>query len=39
MGALGAGVASGESIALVMGNRPEYFAIWLGLTQVGAIVR
>ena len=21
-----------------MGNRPEYFAIWLGLTQVGAIV-
>jgi fatty-acyl-CoA synthase len=30
--------ASGESIAPVTGNRPEYFAIWLGLTQVGAIV-
>ncbi|MBV8440832.1 MAG: long-chain-acyl-CoA synthetase [Hyphomicrobiales bacterium] len=36
--ALSVGVTSGESIALVMGNRPEYFAIWLGLTQVGAIV-
>jgi fatty-acyl-CoA synthase len=36
--ALGAGVAGGETIALMMGNRPEYFAIWLGLTQVGAIV-
>src|SRR5208337_4588897 len=36
--ALGAGVMSGESVALMMGNRPEYFAIWLGLTQVGAIV-
>ena len=36
--ALSAGVASGETVALMMGNRPEYFAIWLGLTQVGAIV-
>ena len=36
--ALGADVAKGETIALSMGNRPEYFAIWLGLTQVGAIV-
>jgi fatty-acyl-CoA synthase len=36
--ALGAGVAKGETVALLMGNRPEYFAIWLGLTQVGAIV-
>ena len=36
--ALGAGVAQGETVALAMGNRPEYFAIWLGLTQVGAIV-
>jgi fatty-acyl-CoA synthase len=33
-----AGVASGETVALMMGNRPEYFAIWLGLTQMGAIV-
>jgi fatty-acyl-CoA synthase len=36
--ALNVGVTSGEIVALVMGNRPEYFAIWLGLTQVGAIV-
>ena len=36
--ALNAGVTSGETVALMMGNRPEYFAIWLGLTQVGAIV-
>ena len=36
--ALNAGVMSGETVALMMGNRPEYFAIWLGLTQVGAIV-
>ncbi|HTR11802.1 MAG TPA: long-chain-acyl-CoA synthetase [Roseiarcus sp.] len=36
--ALKAGATSGEAVALLMGNRPEYFAIWLGLTQVGAIV-
>jgi fatty-acyl-CoA synthase len=35
--ALGASVARGETVALMMGNRPEYFAIWLGLIQVGAI--
>jgi fatty-acyl-CoA synthase len=28
----------GEPIALMMGNRPEYFVIWLGLIQAGAIV-
>jgi fatty-acyl-CoA synthase len=36
--ALGAGVARGETVALMVGNRPEYFAIWLGFIQVGAIV-
>jgi fatty-acyl-CoA synthase len=36
--ALSAGVANGDTVGLVMGNRAEYFAIWLGLTQVGAIV-
>jgi fatty-acyl-CoA synthase len=36
--ALRAGVVKGETIALMMGNRPEYFAIWLGLTQIGAVV-
>ena len=35
--ALDVGIARGETVALVMGNRPEYFAIWLGLIQVGAI--
>jgi fatty-acyl-CoA synthase len=35
--ALGTGVARSETVALMMGNRPEYFAIWLGLIQVGAI--
>ncbi len=36
--ALNARVSAGETVALVMGNRPEYFAVWLGLIQVGAIV-
>jgi fatty-acyl-CoA synthase len=36
--ALSTDVGRGETVALVMGNRPEYFAIWLGLIQVGAIV-
>ena len=31
-------IQKGEPVALMMGNRPEYFAIWLGLIQVGAIV-
>ena len=36
--ALAEGIQKGESVALMMGNRPEYFVIWLGLIQVGAIV-
>ncbi len=36
--ALAEKIAKGETVALMMGNRPEYFAIWLGLTQIGAIV-
>jgi fatty-acyl-CoA synthase len=36
--ALAAGVGKGETVALMMANRPEYFAIWLGLTQIGAVV-
>ena len=36
--ALSEGVQRGEPIALMMGNCPEYFVIWLGLIQVGAIV-
>ena len=36
--ALAEGIQKGEPVALMMGNRPEYFVIWLGLIQVGAIV-
>jgi fatty-acyl-CoA synthase len=36
--ALDAGVGSGETIALMMPNRPEYLAIWLGLSSVGVVV-
>ncbi|MBV9289706.1 MAG: long-chain-acyl-CoA synthetase, partial [Hyphomicrobiales bacterium] len=36
--ALREGVAKSEAVAIVMGNRPELFAIWLGLIQAGAIV-
>jgi len=36
--ALDEGVRPGQVIALVMGNCLEYFIVWLGLIQVGAIV-
>ena len=36
--ALTAGLAKGDVVALMMGARPEYFALWLGLTQVGVVV-
>jgi fatty-acyl-CoA synthase len=36
--ALAERIEKGETVALVMRNRPEYFAIWMGLTQVGVIV-
>src|SRR5947209_5000535 len=36
--ALTHGIGSGEVVALLMPNRPEYLAIWLGLTAVGAVV-
>jgi fatty-acyl-CoA synthase len=36
--ALDQGVAKGETVCLMMPNRPEYMAIWLGLTSVGAVV-
>ena len=31
-------VAQGETVCLLMPNRPEYFAIWLGITSVGGVV-
>lgn len=36
--ALGKGLAKGDVVALLMTNRPEYFAIWLGISSVGAVV-
>lgn len=36
--ALGQGVAKGEVVALLMPNRPEYLAIWLGITRAGGVV-
>jgi fatty-acyl-CoA synthase len=36
--ALDQGIAKGEVVGLLMTNRPEYLAIWLGITSVGGIV-
>jgi fatty-acyl-CoA synthase len=36
--ALDQGIGKGEVVGLLMTNRPEYLAIWLGITSVGAVV-
>ncbi len=36
--ALTQGIKKGDVVALLMTNRPEYFAIWLGISSVGAVV-
>lgn len=36
--ALEQGLQKGEVVGLLMTNRPEYFAIWLGITSVGGVV-
>ncbi len=36
--ALDQGLAKGDVVALMMPNRPEYLAVWLGLTRVGVVV-
>ncbi len=36
--ALGQGLQKGEVVGLLMTNRPEYFAIWLGITSIGGVV-
>src|SRR5262249_42679036 len=36
--ALAQGLAKGETVCLLMPNRPEYMAIWLGVTGIGGIV-
>jgi len=36
--ALDQGLGKGDVVCLLMTNRPEYFALWLGLTSVGVVV-
>jgi len=36
--ALDEGLRLGETVCLFMPNRPEYMAIWLGITRIGGIV-
>jgi len=36
--ALGQGLAKGDVVCLLMTNRPEYMALWLGLSSVGVVV-
>src|SRR5262249_9157611 len=35
---LAQGLAPGDVVCLLMPNCPEYLAIWLGLTRIGAVV-
>jgi fatty-acyl-CoA synthase len=36
--AIARGIAKGDVVCLLMPNRPEYMAIWLGITRVGGVV-
>ncbi len=36
--ALAHGLAKGDTVCLLMPNRPEYMAIWLGITSIGGVV-
>jgi fatty-acyl-CoA synthase len=36
--AVNQGLGKGDVVCLLMPNRPEYMAIWLGLTRIGGIV-
>jgi fatty-acyl-CoA synthase len=36
--ALDQGLAKGDVVGLLMPNRPEYMAIWLGISRVGGVV-
>jgi fatty-acyl-CoA synthase len=36
--ALAQGVAKGDVVGLLMPNRPEYLAVWLGVTRAGGVV-
>ena len=36
--ALAQGLGKGDTVCLLMPNRPEFMAIWLGITRVGGVV-
>jgi fatty-acyl-CoA synthase len=36
--ALAQGLQKGDTVCLLMANRPEYLAIWLGITRAGGVV-
>jgi len=36
--ALAQGLAKGDTVGLLMPNRPDYMAAWLGITRVGGVV-
>src|SRR5262245_15432719 len=36
--ALANGVGKGDTVCLMMPNRPEFMALWLGVTRVGGVV-
>ena len=36
--AIDQGLAKGDVVCLLMANRPEYFAAWLGITSTGVVV-
>jgi fatty-acyl-CoA synthase len=35
--ALSAGIGAGDTVCLLMPNRPDYIAAWLGITRVGGV--
>src|SRR5213596_3276845 len=36
--ALDQGLAKGDAVCLFMPNRPEYMAVWVGITRIGGVV-
>lgn len=36
--ALAQGIVKGDTICLLMPNRPEFLAIWIGITRIGGVV-
>src|SRR6201996_5724091 len=36
--ALAQGIGRGDTVALIMPNRADYLAIWLGITRIGGVV-